>query len=570
MKTRILAVFALAMTLVFGLLAPSNAEGNTAYAEMSFSNFRPSAGEPIVIYLDLLDCGTFPTNLSINLATGFDSDPFAVLSKTTSGYKMKKVGSVYKIQWLYRGPAGDGITNSPVVITIDGSGGCITDPDDFRSDFDVNYWIPSSFNWFGLFIYNFKVFSDVGGLTLDWQTFDARSDSSSFFEIQYAIRGTEDWSRSFTTRDWSYKLRGLTKGTIYDVRIRARSNTTTGEWTVDLNSPIVRSPAAWTITSKTVTGSPTRLFASGDTVKINMKFEECTVEPQRFPDLAGTISYTLFASDGRTQEQFNPRVGLVGVTGFTYNSALQKLEGDFDIESLPNGTYEMEAYLIGNCGWTFGPGSLDGSPYPFGNKLEFQVGSRAAQVPLWGEIGPQYYPGAEVSAQTSTSAKIEWAQPRNLEDGPFVFTVDIVRPNGTLVKTLGSTRGYSFTATGLKPATDYRFRVSASNAVTTTPAMRSTSTTFMRTANVTVKRGTKLTAVAYARAVGASVPSGAKVTIAKPAGTFPFTDCKFAKNVVTFSNSVGACTVQLTIKPKKVGKTQPKSIVSQHDVILRR
>ena len=570
MKTRIFAVFTLAATLVFGLLAPSNAEGNEAYAEMTFSNARPNVGDPVAIYLDLFDCGTFPTNLSISLSTGFDSDPFAVLSKTTSGYKMKKVGSVYKVQWLYRGPTGDGITNTPVVITIDGSGGCITDPDDFRDDFDEEYWIPSSFNWFGLYIYNFRVFSDVGGLALDWQTFDARSDSSSFFEIQYAIRGTEEWSRSFTTRDWSYKLRGLTKGTIYDVRIRARSSTTTGDWTLNLEPPIVRSPAAWTITSKSVAGTPTRFFGSGDTVKVNMKLEECTVEPQLFPDLSGTISYTLFASDGRTQEQFTPIVGLAGVTGFTYNSTLQKLEGDFDLTGLPNGTYEMQAYLIGTCGWTFGPGDLEGSPYPYGNKLVFQVGPRVAQVPLWGEIGAQYYPGAEVSAQTSTSAKVEWAQPVNLEDGPFTFTVDIVRPNGTVVKTLGSTKSYSYSVTGLKPATDYRLRVSASNAVTTTPAMRSTSTTFMRTANVTVKRGSKLTAAAYAKAVGVSIPSGATATIAKPSGTFQFTDCKFAKNVVTFNNSVGACTVQLTIKPKKVGKTQPKSIISQHDVMIKR
>jgi hypothetical protein len=230
----------------------------------------------------------------------------------------------------------------------------------------------------------------------------------------------------------------------------------------------------------------------------------------------------------------------------------------------------MEAYLIGNCGWTFGPGGLEGSPYPYGNKLEFQVGPTVAQVPIWGELGNQNYPGADVTAQTSTSAKIEWAQPRNLEDGPFTFTVDIVRPNGTLVKTLGTTKGYSFTATGLKPATDYRFRVTAANSVTTIPAMKPTSTTGMRTANVTVKRGSKLTAAAHAKAIGVSVPSGATLSITKPAGTFPFTDCKFAKNVVTFNNSVGACTVQLTIKPKKVGKTQPKSIISLHDVMIKR
>ena len=67
-----------------------------------------------------------------------------------------------------------------------------------------------------------------------------------------------------------------------------------------------------------------------------------------------------------------------------------------------------------------------------------------------------------------------------------------------------------------------------------------------------------------------AVPSGATVTIAKPAGSFLFSDCTFAKNVVTFKNALGACTVQLTIKPKKVGKTQPKSIISLHDVMIKR
>lgn len=569
MKTKIVAIFTMTVTMLFGALTSSQANGSYPYAEISFSNSRPSPGDAVVIYLDLFDCGTFPTNLSVNLGYVFESEPFATLTKSTSGYRMKKVGSVYKVQWIYRGPLQDGVTSNPVDAEAEGSGGCIADSIDFREESERSFWIPTGAIWFGLGVYNFRSTPDASGLNLSWEPNDLTPDASNFFEIQYAIAGTDNWSRSFVTKDWSYKLRGLSKGTVYDIRIRAGNKTITSDWFVSDMPTSMRTPASFAISSESISGTPTRFFSTGETVKIKMKLPECSAEPQRIGNESGYITYYLSASDGRTHDQFPTQGANVGDTGFNYDGARQVFEGEFEVVNLPNGTYTLDAYLFGggSCGWTYSPITPDYPP--FGNRLEFSVGPKSAQIPTWGNPGDLFFPGG-VAAHTSTSANLAWAAPRNLEDGPFTFTVQMLKPDETVLKVLGTTKDYTFNVTGLKPATKYLFRIVASNAVSITPEMRPATTFEMRTANVTVKRGSKLTAAAYAKAVGVSIPSGATATIAKPAGTFPFTDCKFAKNVVTFNNSVGACTVQLTIKPKKVGKTQPKSIISQHDVMIKR
>jgi hypothetical protein len=552
--------------MALGTIAASHADENEPYAIVSLSNYRPNSGDPIAVYLDLYDCVSFPANISARLTNptmgGFV--PFATLSKSSSSYKWKKNGSVFRVQWLYRGPTGDGIGNQDVVVFPDATGGCVTDPEVFREDSEPAWWYPKTSGLAGININSLLVLPELNGVSMSW-THNGAVDESNFFEIQYAAAGTNEWSRSFVTKDSKYNLLGLSKGTIYDVRIRGGNKNGVGEWLLSYQDTSLRTPASFVVSSMKTDGTPTRTFATGDTVRVEMKLNECSIQPQS----NGAITYILFASD-RTQTQFPPRVAFADSQGFTYDGVLQKYEGSLDFSDLPDGSYEMQPYLTGNCGWTYGPVSLGGSPY--GNRLEFTVGPRVPQLPRWtgnpGEI--TFVDNFEVTAQTSTSATLTWSRPKNTEDGPFTYTVEMIKPDNTVIKILGTTKNHSFTVGGLKAGTRYEFQVLASNSATTLPSMRPYSTIEMATSNLTVKRGGKLTAVAYAKAIGTVVPSGATVTIAKPKGTFLFSDCTFAKNVVTFKNSVGACSVQLTIKPKKVGNKQPKSIVSLHDVMIKK
>lgn len=546
--------------MMFGAMTSSQANGNFPYAEVSLSNSRPNPGDPIAVYLDLYDCQVFPTSISVNMYSSFyDLDPI-VLDEKNSTFKVRKVGSVFKVRWLYRGPVGDGINNQRYEVEANATGGCITDPEDFREDSSWAEWIPTTTSYELLGVYSFFAAAEVNGLSLSWIPYGTNlSDETRFYEIQYAVAGTGLWSHSIITKDLSYRLQGLTKGTVYDLRIRARSNTGSGEWVENNWEARFRTPAAYEVTSFNADGKATRTFNAGETVKVKMKLSECSSQPS-IQQSNGSLSYTLYS---RTSPDFEVRNGMADSQGFPYDGVLQKYEGEIEFSNLPNGTYFMQSYLIGNCGWTWAVGGL-----PRGNDLEFTIGPKVPQVPLWGDVVMSS--GVDVTAITATTATLAFSKPANLEDGPFVYTVEQLTSEGSVAKVLGTSKNYSFKVGGLIPGTKYEFRILVSNAVTTSPNMRPKSSIEVRTANVTVKRGSKLTAAAYAKAIGASVPSGATVSIAKPAGTFPFTDCKFSKNVVTFNNSVGACTVQLTIKPKKVGKTQPKSIVSQHDVIIKR
>jgi hypothetical protein len=135
---------------------------------------------------------------------------------------------------------------------------------------------------------------------------------------------------------------------------------------------------------------------------------------------------------------------------------------------------------------------------------------------------------------------------------------------------VATTLNNTVTLTGLLPSVDYGYRVIASNSATTTSELKPVVMGGFRTSALVVKRGTKATAAVFAKAVNAKIPSGATLTIAKPAGPMAFTNCTIAKNVVTYKNFVGACSVQLTIKPKKVGRVQPRSTVLSYDVMIKK
>lgn len=544
-----------------------------SYAEVIVSNTRPNVGDPIAIYLDLYDCSISPTDISVQLFEGNPfslGDPIVTLTNKSTGYKVKKVGSVFKVQWLYRGPSGNGVTSASVVVLPAAAGGCVTDPDEFLGDTGTASWIPSSVPIFGHNVFSIMTIPDTNGLKIWWQSDNSYvADESNLFEIQYAITGTNNWSRSFVTGDSIYTLPGLTKGVVYDVRIRASDKNGTGPWSLATSQDSLRTPASFTATSQKTDGTPTRTFATGDTIKFEIKLDDCTVEPSY---QGGSLPYYVFASD-RTQAEFPPIVLTADSEhNFSYDAALNRYEGTFEIPSLPDGAYSFYSTLTGTCGWSYIPGPLNGSIY--GNFLEFTVGPKVAQLPNWGSgvLQDLYssYRGVFVTAQSSSSATLSWGRPVNVEDGPFTYTVELLKPNGTVSKVLGTTKYHTFNVGGLSAATEYLFRVLASNSATTDSSLRPYVVVYARTANLTVKRGSKLSAAAYAKAIGVKVPSGATVTIAKPAGTFLFADCTFAKNIVTFKNSVGACSVKLTIKPKKVGKKQPKSIISLHDVMIKK
>lgn len=568
--------------MLFGALTsgPASALGDP-YAEISLSNQRPNVGDPIAIYLDLYDCSIFPTDISVELSEGdspfFVGDPFATLTNKSTGYKVKKVGSVFKIQWLYRGPIGDGVTSARVAVSPNATGGCVTDTEQFVDDSYWANWIPSSVTLFGHIVFNIMTSPDTNGLKIWWNSDNSYvTDESNFFEIQYAIAGTNYWSRSFVTGDSKYSLTGLTKFLIYDVRIRASDKNGTGPWIESTGSGNMRTPASFTATSQTTDGIPTQRFSTGDTVKFEIKLDDCTAGPYY---TGGSLPYLIFATD-RTQDQWTPISGLFAdSTGFSYDAALDRYQGTFEVSSLPDGAYRLYtnlAYIAISgapvCGWSYAPGPLNGLIN--GNMVEFTVGPKVAQVPNWGSGSmPELYSnyrGVSVTAQSSSSATLSWGRPINVEDGPFTYTVEQLKSDGSVSKILGTTKNYTFNISGLSAATDYMFRVLASNSATTNSSLRPYVVAYTHTAHLTVKRGFKLSAAAYAKALGVVVPAGATVTIAKPAGTFSFTDCTFAKNIVTFKNSVGACSVQLTIKPKKVGKKQPKSIVSLHDVMIKK
>lgn len=551
--------------MLFGALTSSQANGIDPYAAVTVSNDRPNVGDPIAIYLDLYNCSSLPTNITVTLyrSFGMDSQEIATLTKSNAGFKVKKVGNSYRAQWLYQGPTGDGVINDWVVAVPRASGGCVTDSAQFNDDSDFRIWFPSPAPD-PLGMANIFLSPELNGISLKWEPYNKNAaDPSVFYEIQYAIAGSGNWSSSFVTRDWNYKLSGLSKQIVYDLRLRAGNASETSEWYLFDNQGWLassRTPASYAVTSKKVDGTPTRTFGAGESVKINMKLEDCSIQPN---EVGGSLSYGISTADSRTESLIVS--GKADSQGFVYDAGLETYQGDIEIPNLPNGKYRFDSLLIGSCGWQYSPQAV-GSPA--GNTFEFTVGPNIVEVPMWGFSGDRWYNSVEVLAQNSSSATLTWAQPLNIEDGPFTYTVEQLTSGGT--KVIGTTKNRSYTVSKLSAGTEYVFKVSASNSATTSPSLRAVSYAEIRTGNLTVKRASKLTAVAYAKAIGVSVPTGATVTIARPAGSFLFSDCTFAKNVVTFKNAMGACSVQLTIKPKKVGKTQPKSIISQHDVMIKR
>lgn len=562
MKPKIVAIFTLTVAMLFGALTSSQANGNRPYAEVTFSNDRPNVGDPIAIYLDLYNCSSLPTSLTVTLYRDFD-DLVATLTKSNAGFKVKKVGNSYRAQWLYQGPTSDGVTDDWVFAVPRASGGCVTDPDLFSDESDDKFWYPSPIPY-QLGATSFLLRPELNGISLQWEPyFKNAADPSLFYEIQYAIAGSGNWSSSFVTRDWNYKLTGLTKRMVYDIRLRAGNASETSEWYLfDSQGWLAssRTPASYTVTSKKVDGTPTRTFGAGDTVKINMKLDECSIQPN---EAGGSLSYGISTADSRAESLIVS--GKADSQGFIYDAELETYQGDIEIPNLPNGKYRFDSLLIGNCGWQYSPQAV-GSPA--GNSFEFTVGPNIVEVPMWGFTSDRWFSSVEVLSQNSSSATLTWAQPLNIEDGLFTYTVEQLTSGGT--KVIGTTKNRSYTVSKLSAGTEYEFKVSASNSATTSPSLRPVSYAEIRTGNLTVKRASKLTAVAYAKAIGVTVPTGATLTIARPTGSFLFSDCTFAKNVVTFKNAMGACSVQLTIKPKKVGKTQPKSIISQHDVMIKR
>ncbi len=554
-------------TMTFSLLCglPAAHAGVESWAGVTLSNVSPSVGDPVAIYVELTNCTAAPTTFQVALYSGPMMAPFATLTKSTSGYTMRKSGSTIYMQWIYRGPTGDGITSDAVFTVFTGSGGCAPNNEGFES---VNSWAPTNATNAPSDVWGIYPRPQHNAIQLSWSAPYAGLDPSLYYEIQYSIFGLNTWSRSFATRDTSYVILGLTYQTIYDVRIRAVNRFGAGPWTQDTHQNYQRTPALFTTWLTDVNGIETTNPSLPAGNVMHARLSNCDYSPTP-SNTGGTLSWYIFptssADNGTTFE------GVVEISpGATtsYDQATKTYDASFTMPDLPAGNYQAFMFFYGmGCSWNFTPNALDGSKSS--NTLEFSVGDHVVRKPLWGSRIAQG-DWVTVSNVSATSATLSWGTPQNIEDGPFTYSVSLLDDNGGVAKTLGTTTSTSFTMKNLQQFTRYSMVVRASNSATTTTDSEPYMYMSLQTATYTAKRGAKLNATTLSAATGIKIPSGATVALTKPAGTSLFTNCTFKSNIVTLANSIGACSIKMTIKPKKVGRTQPASIIKTFDVMVRR
>lgn len=548
-----------------GLAVPSQADFGPG-AEMSLSNYKPAVGEPIAIVVNVFGCSTLPTSYSLSLYHGEELEPFTTLTKSSPGSVSRIGEDGFDLKWIYRGPAGNGVDNQPVSVQFSGQGGCVTNPDNFGA---FAQWKPTG-NSAPLAITGFTSFPDFEGLRLAWSTVDQTVDLTQFFEIQYAVSGTNNWSHSITTRETFYNLRGLSTGVVYDLRVRAVNRYGASAWVAQEANSSSRTPALYKTETLTGSSSPSTSFASSEPVNLRFTLVGCASQPSTMNQYGGTISFSVAPVVGGLPNSASGINGTAeardGAT-ISFNPALGRYVVTVPLGVLADGDYRVTSYFIGDgCTWTTTPEQVG---YPVGNLLTFSVGSDSVTLPEWGSnAGGANFP--VISALSPTSATFTWLPPLNLEDGPFTYSIGLIESFGGQPRIVGTTTGHSYTLTGLMPTKTYRYWISVGNLATTSVSTQPWVVDNVTMPSLVAKRGTKVTAVQFSKSVNIKVPKGASITVSKPSGKFNFSNCSIAKNTVNYANSVGACTVQISIKPKKVGRVQPASTIEIFDVLIRK
>jgi len=556
-----------------GLVAPSQAT-ESAQAFIWISNQRPHIGDPERIRVIIQNCPTVPTSVTLSLAIGNQNGTFgpayAQLTDHSTGFSIKKSGTEVSMQWLYRGPTGDGVDSNGTVVSIAGSGGCAADSRTFQ--YAENYWFPVQVNnqppWQPSIAWSYP---DLDGLQIFWENQYGNDSTSSlvYYEVQYAPEGSNNWSGSLVTKDTNLYIRGLAQGTIYDLRIRAGNKYGKSSWGTANGLNSQRTPASFKIWASALDNTQSHFFASSAKVKMHIHATGCTAQPA-----LNTFNFYATSVIGGHPSGFGGASG-TAESADDATAVFDESAGTYDLTwtmpTLADGTYAINSifYGLSGCHWDFGPNPNNG--VPVSNTVQIVVGNLSAELPFWGSLAAangisMAWPDAVPSAN---SAVINWVRPTNISAGPFTYEVSLYDGSGQkLLAKYSNLTDTSVTVTGLQPDSFYSYTVTAQNSATTTPESRPSQQAEFFTPPFTAKTSTATNVAAFAKLTGIKIPAGAKVSLGVASDTFAFKDCTSRSNKITFGANVGACTVQLTVTPRKVGKKKPVTRKTSFDFLI--
>ena len=554
-----------ALTLT-GIPTPSQATGNPE-VQMWTSSQEPNIGEPVGIFVSIYGCATMPTEYHVDLYRINSQTPFATLTKSTTGFKSRIVNGDVQMQWLYRGPTGDGVDNNPTYVEFNASGGCVVNPEIFYSEAE---WDPTHNSRIPDPMFNVSSSPIEGGLIVTWSNSWPTADPVLFWEVQFSVANTDQWSPSRVTHDNPYTLTGLTKGVIYDLRVRATNRLGTSAWTISNGQAIYRTPGYYDVWAENSNLERKTTFAVGDTVTVHMHLTNCDSQPPIQNQWGGAISWTMFPlvnGQGDGWHALNGSAETSTNAQQVFDSQARTYDASFDLVGLTSGTYRLSSYIFEpGCSASFTPAIADG--YPQGSTLQFTVGDHVPSVPFWGSAAGQFSSDSQINTITTrTSATITWSMPKNVLDGPFTYAV-YLSDGMHDPKYLGTTSTTNYTITGLQASTNYQVQIRALNAIATDKALAAYEYSYFMTRAPVVAKKSKTTVVTFAKSVGLTIPKGATVTMAKSKDKLAFGDCTVSKNVLLAAKSVGACTIDITVTPKKVGKAKPKPVKTSYDVMI--
>ena len=556
---------------VAALVIPSFATAShaveDAYLQLRVSNQIAVPGQPIIISGTLEGCATFPTTFSLALTHDFDADPFTLISKSSSSFKYYKSGTTYFMNWIYRGPTGDGVEPGFVGAYVVAEGGCAVNLHSYGS----------SASWEAISGQSTIIPSKPGisstpnmtSLNISWSTPNNVLSSDVYYQVQYSVSGTGRWSHSLNTRDTKMVLANLRPHTMYQVRVRAVNNAGASEWS---ESPTgyqsdLFATAGYSVKSVDSNGEVTPTFNSGETVTIKMHLTNCSFAPYPYndpdPTRSGTITYTVFPIVNGYGDGYHAFSGLVdnpfsGPTG-TYDSNEHTYDVSFPLSGLADGTYTLSTYFFGQgCSYDYTPSNIG---YPDGETITFTVGQDIREIPQWSSL-------ATITKMSPTSATVAWDPPANLKDGPFTYTVDIVDFFGESTRRVGTTQNTSMTISGLMSGQLYIARITVSNLVTTSQNAPYTNVP-LQMPDLVQRGGSKITLSTLLKSLGLTQPTGGTSSIKLSTKKTAFKNCTVVKNVVSFSKVVGACSVAITLTNKKIGTRKPVSVTKYFDIPIR-
>ena len=371
---------ALALT---GVAAPSHAAGNPD-VELWLSSQQPDVGDAVAIYAQIYGCATIPTDISVSLYHGYGNAPVATLTKNTSGFKSRTVRGDIQLQWLYRGPTGDGIDNNVMFLHLGATGGCVVNAQTFHAE---GIWDPTN-NMISPNNLGPRVVPIDNGLRVLWTAPWLSSDPVDFYEVQYAVANTNQWSRSFITHDVMYEIRGLSQGVVYDVRVRATNRIGSGNWAVVDSSTAqstVRTPAAFPTWVQDSTSARRNAFATNETVTVRMHLTNCDSQPST-QTYGGSVQWTLVPTTYGVGDGMNAQSGYAESSQnaeAVFDPQARTYDLSFDIPNLSAGSYSLNAYFFSTgCSYPLTPVNAEGLPQ--GSIVDFTVGNYVPAVPFWG------------------------------------------------------------------------------------------------------------------------------------------------------------------------------------------